>query len=313
MRFSGHETFAVRHAWLPKAFHYLSDPHSPGFADEEAAMVALGLGKNMVRALRFWVEVLGLATPDLSGTLRPSNLARVIFGEEGLDPYLEDPRTLWVLHWHLSTRKKDPLCAWDVLVNRWPKAEFTKSEALKEFQRESEKHVRGGHSPVTLGQHFDIFIHMYVSGRGGAGNVEETLDSPFADLELVTQIGERKGREGRAEPVYAFRRGEKPEITPGLFAYVIDQVFSGQGQKEATRTFRNLVVGPNGPGRVFQLPEDAVRDRLDHLAHADATYRFQLSTVQALLQRSAPPSSPEQDEARATALLRLAYGLETSR
>ena len=51
-RFSGHESFACRYAWLPKAYRALrNDPLI--FSDEPRAMVELGLGKNMVRSLRF--------------------------------------------------------------------------------------------------------------------------------------------------------------------------------------------------------------------------------------------------------------------
>lgn len=60
LRFSGHETFACRYAWLPKAYRAVkADPRT--FVDDDKAMVVLGLGKNMVRALKFWVEVTGVA------------------------------------------------------------------------------------------------------------------------------------------------------------------------------------------------------------------------------------------------------------
>jgi len=54
-RFSGHETFPCRYAWLPKAYGALADSPT-AFADEEEAMITLGVGKNMVRAIRFWVQ-----------------------------------------------------------------------------------------------------------------------------------------------------------------------------------------------------------------------------------------------------------------
>ncbi len=54
-RFTGHETFPCRYTWIPKAFTALeADPKT--FADDEYAMVSLGVGKNMVRAIRFWYK-----------------------------------------------------------------------------------------------------------------------------------------------------------------------------------------------------------------------------------------------------------------
>ncbi|MCX6902420.1 MAG: DUF4007 family protein [Verrucomicrobia bacterium] len=54
-RISGHESFPCRYTWLPKAVQGLSrEPKL--FADEQKAMVDLGLGKNMVRSVRFWAQ-----------------------------------------------------------------------------------------------------------------------------------------------------------------------------------------------------------------------------------------------------------------
>ena len=96
MRFSGHESFACRYAWLPKAFRAIvQDPTA--FQDVEQAMVRLGVGKNMVRSIRFWVEVMGVAAPRAEKTLAPTGFGQAIFAEEGFDPFLEDVRTLWLV------------------------------------------------------------------------------------------------------------------------------------------------------------------------------------------------------------------------
>lgn len=307
MRFSGHETFAVRYAWLPKGYRYLQAKDTPGFQNEEAAMVSMGLGKNMVRALRFWMEVFGLAEPTDRGGLRLTPLAHDVFGPQGFDPFLEDPRTLWLLHWHLSVRPTDPICAWDILVNRWPKTEFTKSEAVAAFHEASARTSSKPHSAVTLGQHFDVFIRTYVPSRTSNGNLEETLDSPLVELALIEQVGERRsGPEGRSEPLYAFRRDNKVDVTPELFEYCVAQTFRAAQRDEATRTFRELLVGAYAPGQVFRLPEQELHDRLEQLDARHVGYSFQLSAVQSVLQRLRPVAN----EAELSTLLRHVYGVK---
>ena len=49
-RFSGHETFPCRYAWLPKAVKALRDDELI-FSKMDEAIVLMGLGKNMVKAL----------------------------------------------------------------------------------------------------------------------------------------------------------------------------------------------------------------------------------------------------------------------
>src|SRR6266850_1700340 len=86
-RFSGHETFAFRYPWLPKALAGLkTDPSL--FKDEEKAIVELGVGKNMVRSMRFWIETTGVVQPVAGGGLGPTPLGALLFGDEGLDPFL---------------------------------------------------------------------------------------------------------------------------------------------------------------------------------------------------------------------------------
>jgi len=48
-RVSGHESFPCRYSWLPKAVRGLAE-NPMIFSDEDAAMVTLGVGKNMVRS-----------------------------------------------------------------------------------------------------------------------------------------------------------------------------------------------------------------------------------------------------------------------
>lgn len=279
-RFSGHETFPLRYAWLPKAHRLLlKDPM--GLGDEESAMVELGLGKNMVRALRFWVQAAGLAEPQNKEGYRVTDLAHAVLDPEGFDPYLEDVRTLWLLHWQLTTRIEDPLFAWAFLLNRWQHPELTRSRVLETFRREAARLGRDL-SDVTLDQHFDVFLHTYVPTRGRRGDVqEESLDSPLVELNLIVCIGEQSAdARGRREPVYAFRREPKPEISPELFAYTLDRFWRDRRSAEGTLTFRDVAVAQGSPGQVFKLPEWDIRERL-HLLESttDGALRYEESAA----------------------------------
>jgi len=87
-RFSGHDTFPCRYAWLPKAVQNLKRNNNL-FADEDDAMVQLGVGKNMVRAIRFWADAADVAVPNESPAtgLRPSEFGEAILGPRGHDEY----------------------------------------------------------------------------------------------------------------------------------------------------------------------------------------------------------------------------------
>ncbi len=91
--FSGHESFAVRYGWLPKLYEAATeDPDL--FSSDERAILTLGLGRNMVKSIRFWGDALGLTTV-LGKSIQTTGFAkRLLDPEHGLDPYLEDPGSL---------------------------------------------------------------------------------------------------------------------------------------------------------------------------------------------------------------------------
>ena len=259
-RYSGHETFPCRYAWLPKAFkEILRD--SSALADDEEAMIALGVGKNMVRAIRFWLTTSGLATGKRDGSYTPTTFGRSLMGA---DPFLEDVRTLWLLHWSISSHEKDPLFAWDFMLSRWPQHEFTRTDALDAFRRDFARQDKQDKrlSDVTLQQHIDVFVHTYVPTRAQKGEVQEdNLDCPLVELDLMRNVGERTATTGR-EPIYAFQFENKPDITPELFIYFVVDFWRRRHATEQTLSLRELALGVGSPGRLLKLSEPDIKERL---------------------------------------------------
>jgi len=273
-RISGHESFACRYTWLPKSVRGLQ-ANSKLFSDDEKAMVDLGVGKNMVRSIRFWSQATGVVTTTARGTGHAlSEFGRALLGEGGRDEFMEDIRTLWLIHWNLSTDTKSPLLAWDYLLNCWQEPYLVPSIVIKALNKEA---ARQDHSLslVTIDQHWDAFLHSYVPTRGRKGEVQEdNLDSPLTELELIVRDRERSvdNHEGRAEPVYVFRREPKPEITSELFVYALNDFWNKRHGTEGTLNFREVANGHGSPGQVFKLPEDDIRERVEALAHQTGNF-----------------------------------------
>ncbi len=278
-RFSGHETFPCRYTWLPKAVQSLTqDPAL--FRNEDQAMVRLGVGKNMVRAIRFWADATGVSVPSGDGASVVSSFGSDLLSETGFDPFLEDARTLWLIHWRIAT-SAEPLFAWDYLLNTWHRPDFTRSEAVQYLAEEAGRMGRK-FSRVTLENHFTTFLHTYVPTRSKKGEVlEDNLDCPLVELDLIVKIGERSAADcSRREGIYAFRTEEKPEISAELFVYCLNDFWSTQHPNETTLTFRDVCVGKGSPGQIFKLPENAVRQRLENLDNdARGCFSFQESAA----------------------------------
>ena len=72
----------------------------------------LGVGKNMVNAMRYWSKAFKLTQEHAHGDpstgarlAAPTWRARWLLDENGADPYLEDTGSLWLLHWWLLSAR----------------------------------------------------------------------------------------------------------------------------------------------------------------------------------------------------------------
>src|SRR5574344_2556385 len=67
IKFRGHETFHIRKGWLYKGLKNLENNPSV-FSDKEVnASDTFGMGVSMVKALRYWLQAVGLTIEARSG------------------------------------------------------------------------------------------------------------------------------------------------------------------------------------------------------------------------------------------------------
>lgn len=286
-RFGGHQSFALRTAWLPKAAAEIEAGRDP-LTDPLKGVVSLGLGKNMVEALRIWVEAYGVAERP-NGIWELTSFGSALLGRNGFDRYLEDEQTLWLLHWKIATSRRAPFFAWELLVNRWNEPQFTAADILLAFAREAERAGRPL-SPVSARQHFDVWLHTYLPARAGRG--EDGIDSPLSALGLVRRMGEREASGGRREQIYGFDLDAKHGIGSGLFELCLHDWWDQVASAEATMPLADIAFGRHSPGRVFRMPEIEVRDRLSTMASAqNASIELVESLNQYLVRRKRRPEA----------------------
>ena len=97
--FSGHESFPCKSLWLKKGYDFVN--HERNFNAPDA-VIDLGVGKNMVSSIRFWLKSFGLYDGE-----HLSELADYLFDEvAGRDKYMEDLATLWLLHFTMQLFRK---------------------------------------------------------------------------------------------------------------------------------------------------------------------------------------------------------------
>ncbi len=253
--FSGHETFPFRYTWFPKGVQGVAQ--NPGlFADDEV-MVSLGVGKNMVASIRHWCETMTLIAPRGQGRhMQPTPLGAALFSEEGWDSYLEDPATLWLLHWLLVSRG-DRASTWHLAFTQFNADPFT-AKALVDWLLKIVAQSPGIRAtPASLKRDVDVFVRTYISSRATRDPVlEDTFDCPLVELGLLREV---------ETGIYQFVRGPKPSLPTVIFVYALLDFWHKTVPQQRTLAFEKVLHGPGSPGGAFKLSENALVERLEHL------------------------------------------------
>jgi hypothetical protein len=115
----------------------------------------------------------------------------------------------------------------------------------------------------TVTRDVECFIRSYVP-RSEKNAGEDALEPVPAELGLIRPVAGR---------LYEFRRGPKPTLPDGVFAYALNSFWERHAPQAATLSVEAIAYEPGSPGRVFKLDENSVVERLTSI---EATTRGRL-------------------------------------
>lgn len=248
VQFAGHETFPLRLLWLKKAYDAVGDEAHIGTFQEHQAIARFGVGRNMAASMRYWANASGLFD-EADRIIRPTALGHAILADDGLDPFLEQAATIWLIHWHIASSQAKATTTY-YAFNVLNAIEFDPASLLDELLNvvtaQGWRATRG-----TLKRDIEVFLRSYV--RKGDSFSEDAAEPLLAELALI--------REARLGGWYEFVRGPKPTLHDAVFAYALGSFWERSGGA-TTLTAEQVCYGPGSPGRVFKLDEDSVITRL---------------------------------------------------
>lgn len=247
--FSGHESFQCRHLWLKKGYDFVKSGKS--FSDE-SAVLELGVGKNMVNSIRFWMKAFNVL--DEKDSITP--LADRLFNERnGWDKYLEDETTLWLLHYHLV--KKAYASTYHLMFNefRKEKIEFNRGNFESYIQRKSEE-LSFQFNKNTVKDDFDVFLKMYLRSDSQSKDKEDSYTGILSELEFVKSIGRGENK------YYVIENAERSEIPDELILYCI----LDSSNFDASLNLNSIEQGPNSVGSIFAINRSGLFNKIEGIA-----------------------------------------------
>ena len=247
--FSGHDTFHCRQLWLKKGYDFLQNGNK--FTDSEA-VVKLGVGKNMVSAIYFWMKAFGLLDKD--GNL--SDFAEYIFDtKSGKDPYLEDEATLWLLHYHLVTHGLASI--YDLIFNdlRKEKIEFTKDNFLAFAERKANEIGFTQFNKKTAGTDFDVLTKLYIRTAEHIKDKEDTFSGLLTDLNLIQE-------EKKNNSLYSIPNENRTNLPEEIILYTILDKPDFQNSISLNIMFQDR----NQAGSVFAITKNSIMEKLESIS-----------------------------------------------
>jgi hypothetical protein len=261
--FARHDTFHPRHGWLKKGFDFASE--DPKIFARENASVELGVGKNMVRAIRYWCLAFDLlAEGDGPGETVPTAFGRWLLDDQsGRDPFLESAASLWLLHWRLL-RDTGVATAWRFSFFDFTQHVFSTDElsaGLKDFVARTYSNA-ARLADSSFDKDAACLVRMYTQAPPEQAISEETLQCPFVALGLLRGASDTPTGRARVQ----FQVGEKPTLSPMLVAATCVERVLALESSARTISIHDLARGTTAPGLAFRLGESALYQALDSAA-----------------------------------------------
>ena len=246
--FSGHETFHCRHFWLKKGYDFLMNNHH--FSDQ-TAVVELGVGKNMVTAIRYWLRAFEMVDENDE----PKKIADYLFGDSGKDTYLENIGSLWLLHYFLVTRARASIFYLIFNEFRKERIEFNKGHLNWFIKRKCEEKTYP-YNLNTVNNDINVFIKSYLIPKNKTKNIEDDFSGLLIDLDLLQQL---ERFETGAGSWFKIESGERKEIPSEILLYsILDNDKYGN-----SISFNELLNGYNSVGMVYAMNASGLMAKID--------------------------------------------------
>lgn len=252
LKFAGHESFVCKQYWLKKGYDHIKDNRN--FKDEDA-VVDLGVGKNMVRSIAFWIRAFGIIDDDGKITI----LGNFLFGNKGVDKYLEDNASIWLLHYFLV--KTGYSSIYNLFFNEFRKErnEFHKEHLHSFLRRTYEERLSSGYNQSTINSDITVFLKSYLRPQiEGRIDFEDEYSGLLNELNLISCYQEHSSEHDRVIDYYRLTFNHHHNLPIEIVLFSILDNFS----EKKSISIKELEVGNNSPGMVFCLSQEGLYNKI---------------------------------------------------
>lgn len=183
IKIKGHEKFVLREGWLTKGIYAVGKNHKV-FSGDSGSDV-LGVGTNMVKAIRYYMQAFELIEESPQQGARLSEIGSLVAQH---DPYIEDDFTLCLLHSRIAANE-ERATTWYLFFNQKEIVEFTKADLFNYIKRELLVRYGKEFPESSIKDDIDVLLNMYGKYDLSA-DPEDKMHCPLANLGLISKDGD---------------------------------------------------------------------------------------------------------------------------
>ena len=244
IKFRAHETFFIRKGWLSKGMRHVVQKPDVFTDKKEKPMDVLGIGANMVKSLRYWLQAVGLTKEPKTGKKFQSltEFGKLVYSK---DCYTEELGTLYLLHYKLVTNE-EMAPSWYYFFNKFTMKEFDKDDFVMQIQNELKM------SGITVAirslmDDFTCIMNTYVpryKSNPKKVSPENNINCPFGELGLVDILSKERGN-------YIYKKSIP--MARSFNPWVILAVITDQAGNRSEVGLNELLSAEKNIGKVFNL------------------------------------------------------------
>jgi len=201
--FAGHESFYLREGWLKKSLDVVEIyPEIFQSRNLKEAINQLGVGANMVKSMRYWLDLCGLIQKTKNGNYLLTNLSLLL---RKFDPFIQHHSSLWMIHSIVA----DNSPIWKLIFTEHDLPVFERNSIQERMEPRLKEEGRS-FAQKTIKDSISVFINTYLSDKT-ASDPESNIISPFSKLKLMTHFDHK----------YAFRTITFAEYSPFFIFFLL--------------------------------------------------------------------------------------------
>lgn len=181
VKLKGHESFSIREGWLAKGIYEIQND-ARLFSSKNATDI-LGIGTNMVKALKYWLLASNLIEEDKkkNGYIL-TEIGRLIYN---YDPYFEDIFTLYMVHLQIVTNY-DKALIWNIFFNKCNSKNVSKRDLLEQIKYELDIENKEYNEKMLIDE-ISVLLKTYIIDER-VDNPENNFTCPLSELGLLKKV-----------------------------------------------------------------------------------------------------------------------------